>query len=106
MEKFDDREKVPSLYADAFPRRSTLSLDNMPAMPRNLQDIDFDRPVQLRDAYRIMETFLVDALARGDISISDFLHAFVGSLPSGETTDPAMLEDFLAASTKVVGRGG
>lgn len=43
-----------------------------------LTDPAFDRVVSLREAYRIMERFTSDYLARGDTSMSDFLHVYAG----------------------------
>jgi hypothetical protein len=63
-----------------------------------LTDSLFDRETSLRDAYRIMEIFLSNYLRRGDTSVSDFLHSYAGLLPSGQSTDPAALYDFLAAA--------
>ncbi len=69
---------------------------------RSLEDPEFDRSIQLRDAYRVMQRFVEEYLSRGDGSISDFLHSYVGEVISGETTDPAALEDFLSVSKAVV----
>ncbi|MBP3984308.1 hypothetical protein J5837_07685 [Pseudoxanthomonas helianthi] len=67
-------------------------------------DQEFDRVVSLRDAYRIMERFASDYLARGDTSISDFLHAYAGEVITGQTTDPAAAYDFLAAAEQVLSK--
>ena len=67
-------------------------------------DQEFDRVVSLRDAYRIMERFASDYLARGDTSISDFLHAYAGEVIGGQTTDPAAANDFLAAAEQVLSK--
>jgi len=66
----------------------------------------FDRMVTLRDAYRIMEKFTANYLARGDALISDFLHAYAGEVISGQTTDPAAANDFVAAANQVLSRSG
>ena len=68
----------------------------------NLEDPAFDRAITLRDAYRIMERFASDYLARGDTSISDFLHAYAGECIGGHTADPAAIQDFLDAAKNVV----
>jgi len=65
-------------------------------------DKEFDRTITLRDAYRIMERFASDYLARGDTSISDFLHVYAGEVIGGQTTDPAAADDFLAAAEQVL----
>lgn len=72
--------------------------------PPALTDPTFDRLVSLRDAYRIMERFASAYLARGDITISDFLHAYAGETASGQTADPAAVEDFLAAAESMTGK--
>ena len=64
----------------------------------------FDRVVSLRDAYRIMERFASDYLARGDTSISDFLHAYAGEVVTGQTTDPAAAYDFLTAAEQILSK--
>jgi hypothetical protein len=64
----------------------------------------FDRLVSLRDAYRIMERFASDYMARGDTSISDFLHVYAGEVITGQTTDPAAAYDFLVAAEKVLSK--
>lgn len=68
----------------------------------SLTDPAFDRVVSLRDAYRIMERFASEYLARGDTTVSDFLHAYAGEVEGGQTTDPAAVEDFLAAAEPVI----
>ena len=68
-------------------------------------DKEFDRVVSLRDAYRIMERFASDYLARGDTSISDFLYVYAGEVIGGQTTDPAAAYDFLAAAEKALSPG-
>jgi hypothetical protein len=65
-------------------------------------DKEVDRLISLRDAYRIMERFASDYLARGDTAISDFLHVYAGEVIGGQTTDPAAAYDFLAAADKVL----
>jgi hypothetical protein len=62
----------------------------------------FDRAVSLRDAYRIMERFASEYMARGDTSVSDFLHSYAGELITGQTTDPAAAYDFLAAAEQIL----
>ena len=69
-------------------------------------DKEFDRVVSLRDAYRIMERFASDYLARGDTPISDFLHVYAGEVIGGQTSDPAAAYDFLAAADKILAQHG
>ena len=71
-----------------------------------LASSEFDRSVSLRDAYRIMERFVADYLARGDTSISDFLHAYAGEVAGGGTTDPTAAQDFLAAAGRILATHG
>ena len=65
-------------------------------------DPEFDRVINVRDAYRAMEHFLATYLSRGDTSISDFLHAYAGVTVGGHTTDPAAADDFLASVAVVM----
>ena len=71
----------------------------------SLDDPTFDRPITLRDAYRIMERFASGYLSRGDTSVSDFLHVYAGETGGGLTTDPAAVEDFLEAAKGVLSAG-
>jgi hypothetical protein len=72
------------------------------ARDSNLNDSGFERTVTLRDAYRIMERFLVDYHARGDTLVSEFLLAYATVLQNGLTTDPAAADDFLKAARAVL----
>jgi hypothetical protein len=65
-------------------------------------DKEFERTVTLRDAYRIMERFACDYLARGDTSVSDFLYVYAGEVVGGQTTDPVAAHDFLAVAEQVL----
>lgn len=67
-----------------------------------LQNPEFDRQVSLRDAYKLMERFVSDYISRGDTSTTDFLYSYASTLASGETADPAALDDFLAAASSVL----
>jgi hypothetical protein len=64
---------------------------------------NLDRVLSLADAYRVMETFVANYLARGDTSVSDFLHCYAGLTGPARTTDPAAIHDFLAAANEVLG---
>lgn len=61
----------------------------------SVNDAEFDQVVTLRDAYRILERFVVQYNARGE-SNTVALMSDMGLLPNGNTSDPAQLEDFLA----------
>lgn len=65
-------------------------------------DPRFDRVISLRDAYRVMERFASDYLARGDTSVSDFLHAYAGEAAGGQTIDATAANDFLVAAVAVL----
>jgi hypothetical protein len=67
-----------------------------------VNDALFDREITLRDAYRIMERFLSNYLSRGDTQVSDFLQSYAGEIPTGQSTDPSALYDFLAAAGGVL----
>ncbi len=71
-------------------------------MSKTVMYPEFDRVINVRDAYRAMEHFLAAYLSRGDTSVSDFLHAYAGVTVDGRTTDPAAAEDFLASVAAVV----
>ena len=58
--------------------------------------------VSLADAYRVMEHFIADYLSRGDTSVSDFLHCYVGLTGLSRTTDPAAIHDFIRAAAQVL----
>lgn len=53
----------------------------------------FDRPIALRDAYKLFYAFLVRYNERGGASTTDLL-TDMGPLPDGSTADPAQLYDF------------
>lgn len=65
----------------------------------------FAHKVTLGQAYRIMERFLSDYLQRGDTPVVDFLVHF-GLQPDGESSDPAALDDFLAAAEAILDQDG
>jgi len=69
-----------------------------------LQDDAFNREITLRDAYRVMERFVADYLSRGDTPVMDFLHSYASMVSTGQTTDPAALNDFLAAAKAALDR--
>ena len=63
-----------------------------------------ENQVSLHDAYRIMEHFVGAYLARGDTTVSDFLHAYAGSNGRAWTTDPAAIHDFAESARIVLAR--
>ena len=68
---------------------------------RAVTDPEFDRLVTLRDAYRIMERFVSDYLARGDLPVSEFLF-YAGETIEGGSADPAALSDYLDSAHYVL----
>lgn len=62
----------------------------------------FDRRIGLDDAYRVMERFVSDYLGRGDTPVLDFL-VYLSLDAEGRSSDPAALDDFLAAAREVLG---
>jgi hypothetical protein len=67
-----------------------------------LNDPGFNRQITIRDSYKIMERFIAGYISRGDTPISDFLYSYAGSTSSGQTTDPAALDDYMAAAIAVL----
>lgn len=65
----------------------------------SLSDPDFDATITLRDAYRLMEAFLTEALARGDRPLSEVLHGYLGVAANAESADPEALRAYLAAAS-------
>jgi len=70
---------------------------------KSVNDSEFGRLVALRDAYRIMERFLADFYARGNVPVLDLL-SYLGLRPDGESSDPAAVYDFLKAAEAVLPR--
>lgn len=64
----------------------------------SLSDPAFDATLSLRDAYRLMEAFLTEALSRGDRPLSEALHGYLGIAANAESADPEALNDYLAAA--------
>jgi len=60
----------------------------------NTDDPKFDRTLTLREAYRLLEAFVVQYDARGERSTVELL-ADIGLSPQGYSGDPAQLHDFL-----------
>ena len=70
----------------------------------SINDPAFDRPVSLRDAYRIMEHFVLAHIARGEVETGTF-HAYFGLEADGRGGDPAALYDYLESAAAVLGAG-
>lgn len=62
----------------------------------SLSDPDFDRTITLRDAYKLMEAFLTQALCQEDRPLSELLHGYLGIAANGESADATALRAFLA----------
>jgi len=71
-------------------------------MYSNIRDSRFDQAITLRDAYRIMERFVEQHVDRGVVANVDLL-SYLGVLPTGESGDPAALDDFVLAADSVLG---
>ncbi len=67
----------------------------------SLGDPIFNRPVTLREAYRIMERFTRAHYERGETSTGEFL-GYLCPIDD-RPWDPAALEDFLGAAQDVLG---
>ena len=73
---------------------------------RSIKDVEFERSVSLREAYKIMLQFLSDLQSRENIELSWILSAYAG-LPtngSGQSADPAAISDFLKAAQTIGSR--
>lgn len=68
----------------------------------NTNAIDFDRTVTLREAYQLLEAFIVQYHARGERSTVELL-ADIGLSPQGYSSDPAQLQDFLNTADTLFG---
>jgi hypothetical protein len=67
-----------------------------------ITDPVFDRTVTLRDAYPIMERFLIEHFQRGELPTGELI-GYVGICSDGIAGDPAALYDYLAVVDKIVG---
>jgi hypothetical protein len=68
----------------------------------SIHDPQFDRQVSLREAYRIMESFLAAHFDRGEVSTGVLL-GYLSLQGDGIAGDPAALYDYLDAVTSVAG---
>ncbi len=62
----------------------------------NINDTAFQEQITLAQAYVTLVKFVAQLHARGELRTAEVL-AFTHLQPNGETSDPAMLSDFLAA---------
>jgi hypothetical protein len=69
----------------------------------SLNDPAFQRQLSLKDAYRILEAFVIQYHARGESSTVDLM-TDVGVLPDGTSTDPAQVADFLQVAERLLPR--
>ena len=69
-----------------------------------IRDSRFERPISLRDAYRIMCSFTLEYERLGDLPVSAF-NAYAGLLESGRSADPAAMDDFLENANKHLAPG-
>ena len=67
----------------------------------SIDDPQFDRMMSLRDAYRIMERFVMQYCERGDGPVSNLL-IDAGLAPDGISGDPAQIYDFLEVAEVVL----
>ncbi|MCE9637598.1 MAG: hypothetical protein K8T90_18015 [Planctomycetes bacterium] len=67
----------------------------------HLYDPIFDRQVSLRDAYRMLEAFVVQYNARGESSTVSLMSDICVS-PGGESSDPAQMRDFVRVAGDVL----
>jgi DNA integrity scanning protein DisA with diadenylate cyclase activity len=68
---------------------------------KSVDDSEFERLITLRDAYKVMESFISDYHARGDTSVVDLL-TYLHLMENGQSLDPAAIYDFLSAASKVL----
>jgi hypothetical protein len=68
---------------------------------KSVDDSEFERLVTLRDAYKVMERFVVDYYSRGETPIMDFL-TYLHLGMTVRSADPAAVDDFLNAAGKVL----
>jgi hypothetical protein len=68
----------------------------------NTNASEFDRTVTLREAYQLLEAFIVQYHTRGERSTVELL-ADIGLGPQGYSSDPAQLQDFLNTADTLFG---
>jgi hypothetical protein len=71
---------------------------------KNISDSDFDQTLTLREAFQILETFILQYNARGEWSTAH-LAGNIALSPDGCTVDPAQLDDFLSTSVGLLNDG-
>ncbi len=67
-----------------------------------LDDPIFDRQVSLRDAYKILEAFVVQYNERGESSTVSLM-SDMGILADGTPSDPAQIRDFVRVAADLLG---
>lgn len=67
-----------------------------------LDDPVFDRQVSLRDAYKILEAFVVQYNERGESSTVSLM-SDIGVLDDGTPSDPAQIRDFIRVAADLLG---
>jgi len=70
----------------------------------NINDKEFDRQINLREAYLVMLKFLEQYVSRGDTSVVELI-SFMWLHPNGGSGDPAMLDDYLNSANEVMANG-
>lgn len=68
----------------------------------NTSASEFDRTVTLREAYQLLEAFIVQYHTRGERSTVELL-ADIGLDRNGNSSDPAQLQDFLNTANALLG---
>lgn len=67
-----------------------------------LDDPVFDRQVSLRDAYKILEAFVVQYNERGESSTVSLM-SDIGVSADGTASDPAQIRDFVRVAADLLG---
>lgn len=66
-----------------------------------VNDIEFQEKVTLKQAYQIMEKFLLQFHERGELTTGDLID-FIGLLEDGSSADPAQLNDYIKVTNEVL----
>ena len=69
---------------------------------KTVNDTEFQEKVSLKQAYEIMEKFLLQFHERGELLTGDLV-SFIGLLEDGSSADPAQLNDFIKVANEVLG---
>jgi hypothetical protein len=65
---------------------------------------EFERTVTLKEAYQLLEAFIVQYHARGERSTIELL-SDIGLDSQGYSSDPAQVQDFLNTANSLLGPG-